>query len=185
MAKVFERLLLSRIGEAVPLNELIPPHQFGFRENHSTAQQFHRIMNKIGDSLEDKQMCASVFLDVQEAFDKVWQEGLLYELKSKLPDQLYRVLKSCLEDRYFQVKIDDTLCDYHLIKTGVPQGSVIGPFLYFIYTADALTRDTTLIATFADDTAILSSDADPARASERLHHHLSLLQNWLKNGKSG
>jgi hypothetical protein len=42
----------------------------------------------------------------------------------------------------------------------------------------------TLIATFNDDTAILSSDADPARASERLHHNLNLLQNWLKNGIS-
>jgi hypothetical protein len=39
-AKVFERLLLSRAEEAVSLNTLIPPYQFGFRENHSTAQQW-------------------------------------------------------------------------------------------------------------------------------------------------
>jgi hypothetical protein len=103
-------------------------------------------------------MCASVFLDV-------WHEGLLYELKYKLSDQLYLVLKSYLEERYFQVKLDDTLCDYHLVKVGVPQGRVIGPLLYFIYAADAPTRNDTLIATFADDTAILSSDANPARAS--------------------
>jgi hypothetical protein len=62
----------------------------------------------------------------------------------------------------------------------VSQGSVIGLLLYLIYTAGASTRNDTLIAIFADDTAILSSDADPARASERLHHHLNLLQNWLK-----
>jgi hypothetical protein len=67
-------------------------------------------------------MCASVFVDVQQAFDKVWHEGLLYKLKSKLRDQLYLVLKSYLGERYFQVKIDDTLSDYHLIKAGVPQG---------------------------------------------------------------
>jgi hypothetical protein len=41
----------------------------------------------------------------------------------------------------------------------------------------------TLIATFPDDTAILSSDADPVRASEILHHHLSLLQTCLKQWK--
>jgi hypothetical protein len=64
----------------------------------------------------------------------------------------------------------------------VPQGSIIGPLLYFIYTADAPTRDA-LIATFTDNTAILSSDADPVRASERLHHHLHLLENWLKKWK--
>jgi hypothetical protein len=46
------------------------------------------------------------------------------------------------------------------------------------------TKDNTLIAKFADDTAILPSDADPASALERLHHYLNLLQKWLKNGKS-
>jgi hypothetical protein len=106
-----------------------------------------------------KKICASVFLDVQQAFDRVWH-GLLYKLKSKLPDQLYLVLKSSRR----------TI----LSKS---QGSVIGPLLYLIYTTDAPTRDDTLTAKFTDDTAILSSDADPARGSERLHHHLNLLQN--------
>jgi hypothetical protein len=53
-AKVFEKLLLSRIEEALPLNELIPSYQFVFWENHSTAQQCYRIINKIRDSLEAK-----------------------------------------------------------------------------------------------------------------------------------
>jgi hypothetical protein len=38
MAEVSERPLLSRTEEAAPLNKLIPPYQFGFRENHSNAQ---------------------------------------------------------------------------------------------------------------------------------------------------
>jgi hypothetical protein len=111
MAKVPERLIPSRIEEAIPLNKLIPPYQFGFRENHSTAQQCYRIINTIKDSLEAKKVCASVFLDVQQAFDKVWHEGLLYKLKSKLPDKLYLVRKSYVEERHFQVKTDDTLSD--------------------------------------------------------------------------
>jgi hypothetical protein len=100
-----------------------------------------------------------------------------------LPEQLYLVLKSYLEERYFQVKIEDTLSDYHVMKVGVPQGSVIRALFYLICTADMATRNDTLVATFADDTAILSSDADPARASEVLRH-FSLLQNWLENEKS-
>jgi hypothetical protein len=126
------------------------------------------------------------FLDVQQAFDKVWHEGLkVYKLKSELPNQLYLVLESYLEEQYFQVNTEDALSDYYLIKAGMPQGSVIGPLLCLIYTADVPARDDTLIATLPDDTAILSSDADPAGASERLHHHFIILQNWLKkNGKS-
>lgn len=128
-------------------------------------------------------MCASVFLDIQQAFDKVWHQGLLYKLKNHLPDQLYLILKSYLSDRYFQVRLDDALSNYHLIKSGVPQGSVLGPFLYLIFTGDVPVTNDTLMATFADDTAILSSDTDPVRASEKLQNHLNLLQNWLEHWK--
>jgi hypothetical protein len=64
MSKIFERLLLKRIEEAVPLNILIANHEIGFRTKHSTIQQCHRIINKIKTSFEGKQNCASEFLDV-------------------------------------------------------------------------------------------------------------------------
>jgi hypothetical protein len=60
MAKVFQRPLLSRTKEAVPLNKLIAPYQFGFRENHSIAQQCHRIL-KIRGNLEANK-CVLQFL---------------------------------------------------------------------------------------------------------------------------
>jgi len=125
-------------------------------------------------------MCTSVFLDIQQAFDNVWHRGLLYKLKLRLPDHSYLLLTFYLSERYFQVKIDDELSDYHPIRVGVPQGSVLGPLLYVLYTADVPATQDTLMATFADDTAILSADPDPVRATEKLQYHLSLLQNWLE-----
>lgn len=183
LSKIFERLLLNRIQETTLLNELIPDHQFGFRQKHSTIHQCHRVVNKIKQSFEDKEMCASVFLDIKQAFDGVWHEGLLYKLKMNLTDQLYLILKSYLSDRYFQVKIEDTLSDYHLIQSGVPQGSVLGPILYLIFTMDLPLANDTLVATFADDTAIMSSDIDPTRASNKLQSHLDQLEEWFKKWK--
>lgn len=183
MSKLFERLLLNRIESMNILKDLIPDHQFGFRQKHSTIQQCHRVVNKIRESLENKKMCSSVFLDIEQAFDKVWHPGLLYKIKRHMTDQLYLLLRSYLSDRYFQVKLENTFSDYHSIQSGVPQGSVLGPFLYLTFTADIPQSDDTLIATFADDSAIMSSDSDPIKASNNLQAHLDLLEKWYVKWK--
>jgi len=62
------------------------------------------------------------------------------------------------------------------VKSSVPQGSVLGPLLYLLFTADLSTMDYT-IATFADDTGLLAVHRDPAVASQRLQSHLILLHD--------
>jgi hypothetical protein len=81
------------------------------------------------------------------------------------------------------VKLDDDLSDYKPIKSGVPQGSVLGPFLYLIFSTDLPQTNDTLIDTFADDTAILTSYPDPRRASEKLQNHLNTINRWLHQWK--
>ncbi|XP_015437251.1 PREDICTED: RNA-directed DNA polymerase from mobile element jockey-like [Dufourea novaeangliae] len=93
----------------------------------------------ITEALEQKQYCTAIFLDIEKAFDKVWDE----------------------EDRTYYVKIQDSTSDIYKIKGGVPQGSLMGPTLYTLYTADIPTTTDTTLLTFADDTAILTTHDDP------------------------
>jgi hypothetical protein len=124
-----------------------------------------------------------VFLGVAQAFDKVWHGGLLYKIKKVLPGTYYMILKSYLTERHFQVKHNHDYSQCYQIQSGVPQGSVLGPLLYLIYTADLPTTNKTTVATFADDTAILAINDDPIIASENLQQHLNLLQHWFNNWK--
>jgi hypothetical protein len=66
------------------------------------------------------------------------------------------------------------------IKAGVPQGSVLGPTLYILFTSDIPLSTNTTLRTFADDTVILSVNEDPRRAASDLQHHLNTLQNWFE-----
>lgn len=89
LSKIFEKLLLKRLTPLLNKKNIIPNHQFGFRRKHGTPEQCHRIIKVISDSFENKKYCSAVFLDIQQAFDKVWHEGLLYKLKNILPAPFY------------------------------------------------------------------------------------------------
>ena len=71
---------------------------------------------------------------------------------------------SYLSDRYFRVKQEDEYSDIEQIRAGVPQGSILGPILYLLYTSD-LTTD---LATFADDTAILAVGNTVEESTQKL-----------------
>lgn len=179
LSKVFEKLLLKRLQPIVNRQKLIPDHQFGFRKKHSTIEQVNRIISTINSDFEEKRYCSAAFLDIRQAFDKVWHTGLLYKLKKHLPYPYYLILKSYLEGRHYFVKHQTEFTNLRNINSGVPQGSILGPMLYSLYTADLPTSRSTMTATFADDTVILASHTDATTASKNLQTGLNEIQNWL------
>jgi hypothetical protein len=92
LSKILEKLLLKRIYSDTNLQDWIPTHQFGFRRAHSTIQQCHRITDIINKAFEEHKYCSAVFLDVSQAFDKVWHQGLLYKIKQTLPPGYLNIL---------------------------------------------------------------------------------------------
>lgn len=180
LSKVFEKLILTRLKPVIEERKITPDHQFGFRHQHSTIEQIHRVVKKINNDIEEKRYCCAVFLDISQAFDKVWHEGMCYKLKKYLPYNYYKLLKSYLSDRHFFIQQYDVQTTLKPIISGVPQGSVLGPMLYLIYTADLPQTNQTTVATFADDTALLSSHTDCKIATRNLQINLDQIQSWLK-----
>lgn len=179
LSKLFEKALLKRIKPILIAKKLIPDHQFGFRDKHGTIEQIHRVIDVVAKALEEKKFCSAAFLDISQAFDKVWHIGLLYKLKLYLPPQIYLILKSYLQNRHFFVKTQDEQSTLQSIQAGVPQGSVLGPVLYLLYTADLPTSEKTTLSTFADDTAVMASNSNANTASTHLQEHLTRIESWL------
>jgi hypothetical protein len=99
---------------------LIPNHEFGFRQRHSTIEHAHRIVQRINEALENKQYCSAAFLDISQAFDKVWHTGLLYKLRRSLPPNYFLILKSYLHSRHFLVKVETEYTELSSPNVGVP-----------------------------------------------------------------
>jgi len=180
VSKVLEKLLHKRLLPIINKDNLIPNYQFGFRQQHATVEQVHRIVNKIHKSFERKQICSAVFLDITQAFDKVWHTGLLYKIKKSLPENYYLILRSYLEDRHFLVNSQDAYTNLRQIRAGVPQGSVLGPMLYLLFTNDLPTTPQVLTATYADDTAIVASSNNAVTATQLLQSNINKIQEWLE-----
>jgi hypothetical protein len=138
----------------------------------------HRIIHTIHQALEDKQYCTSVFLDVSQAFGKVW--ACRIKIIKVFPIQYFRLLKSYLSDRELRTRVNEEVSSQYTIQSGVPQGSMLGPILYVLYTTDLPTSIHTTTGTFVDDTVILARHDDPVTASHKLQGHLDKLEAWPK-----
>lgn len=120
------------------------------------------------------------FLDVAQAFDKVWQLGLLCKIRILLPENHVRLLKSYFHGRKFRVRFNNSYSKFHSITAGIPQGSVLGPILYNIFTYDIPKLIEGFIGTFADDTSPAEIDKDLHSANNKLQISLNNVSNWVK-----
>lgn len=179
-SKLFEKLLYKRLMPIIYDEKILPDHQFGFRSRHSTIHQLHRVVDFLASALERKEFATAIFFDISQAFDRVWHDGLLVKLRF-LPPEYYLILKSFLSDRYFTVCQGSSYSNYFPVLAGVPQGSILAPLLYSIYTSDIPLSPDTLLASYADDTVILSSSRCSAQASNVLQQHVHHLENWFTN----
>ena len=117
-----------------------------------------------------------VFLDLSKAFDSVWHEGLLYELKcSGVSGELFILIRNSLNDRQQRVVLNGKCSRWATVSAGVPQGCVLGPLFFLVYINDIVVIVRCDIKLFADDTSIFSVVRND-RSSEELNRDLERLQ---------
>lgn len=186
LGKTFERLLALRIRNFCEENSIIPNSQAGFRHHRSTMDPLLQLKTEALAHMNAGHCTVAVCLDIERAFDKVWHEGLLYKLlQIQLPAQLVKLISSYLSNRLSRVRVYDSLSRPFTPTAGVPQGSVLAPFLYLIFCRDIPQpiHPSVSIAQFADDTAYWVSARRSATCNNRMQQQLNRLENWLLEWK--
>ena len=105
--------------------------------------------------------------------------NLLWKLKKSLTPTYFFIIRSYLTERFFRISQGPSFSSYFSVRAGVPQGSILAPLLYTVFTADIPRHPHTLLAS----KAILSSHKDLNIASLYPHDHLTSVGKWLAKGR--
>ncbi len=155
--------------------------QYGFRPNHSTVNAVTNFVADILISNEEKKYTVSVLLDLSKAFDTIDHNILLTKLEYYgIRGIALEWFRSYLSHRTQYVDYKSVNSSSLEISCGVPQGSVLGPLLFIIYTNDlphSLIHSKCIL--FADDTTVYSSSPNIKDVVSSVENDLSILHDWF------
>ncbi len=136
-AKLFEKLLLSRLVPAVQLH----PLQGGFRPGLSSSHTAFIMQEAISSIRERKKKAFVAFLDAQKAFDTVWHAGLLTKLHNKgIRGKIWDLIEHWYSTSTTAILWEGKISTPVRISQGVRQGTILSPLFYSIYVDDLLVR---------------------------------------------
>ena len=180
MSKIIEKCLKSRLLHYFTRNNLINPTQFGFLAEKSTQDAMLYVTEQIYENLNNSLSTLAIFIDFSKCFDTLNRDILITKL------EIYGVrgppldlLKSYLDNRYQAVKVNNSYSEFKLINAGVPQGSVLGPFLYLIYVNELSNISNQFTSClFADDTTLIFKNSCKYDLFRLCDYGVNLFYSW-------
>eukprot|EP00116_Pleurobrachia_bachei_P000156 sb/3460418/ len=192
VSKILEKCVAQQLTQHIETNKLFSSVQSAYREAHSCETATVKIVNDILIQMDSKTKVILVLLDLSAAFDTISHPRLIQRLKHDygITGKVLKWIESYLEGRTARVKIGTHESAAVDMKIGVPQGSILGPLLFILYTRDLerIAQSYNLnIHMYADDTQLSISfvpqDLQSAMSQVQkcvAHIRLWMAQNLLK-----
>ena len=185
ISKVFERVMYNRLLDFIGRHNIIYPKQFGFRSNHSTEMALTTFISKLAQAKENNLNTIGIFLDFSKAFDTINFEILLFKL------EMYGIrgialnwIQSYLYGRQQFVHYLNSNSSNLNISTGVPQGSILGPFFFIMYINDLPSVSSIMKPIlYADDSNFFYNFPKFENPSQIVNQELCKIMDWLNANK--
>src|SRR5579872_4223106 len=161
-----ESTIRDNIAHYFHVNKLFSNYQYGFIKGCSAILQLLNILDDWISALDSGKQVEIIYTDFAKAFDKVPHQRLVTKLKGYgLDNKLISWISEFLCFRTQRVRIENSYSSPTSVKSGIPQGSVLGPLLFVIYINDLpdVCQDLCSLFSFADDAKmykVISQNSD-------------------------
>ena len=137
LSKILEKAVFTQLVEYLDRHHLLSPNHHGSRHSHNTATALIQMYDQWMQEMEENKLVGIMMIDLSAAFDMVDHKLLLKKLELfGLEEGVIQWMTSYLSGRKQSVFIDGCFSSPLDIEFGVPQGSILGPLLYIIFTND-------------------------------------------------
>lgn len=193
VAKLIEKAVATQLKQHISLHNLDEPYQSAYKTHNSTETALLRVKDDVLKAMDKSHVVFLVLLDLSAAFDTIDHDVLLKRMNTKLGISgiALQWFKSYLSDRQSRVSIGNNYSDPVDLEYGLPQGSILGPLKFVIYTlplGKIIRRHALDFHLYADDTQLYCS-FDPKipgarqHAIERLQLCIAEIQEWMSCNK--
>ncbi|KAK3516128.1 hypothetical protein QTP70_005366 [Hemibagrus guttatus] len=184
LSKILERVVCNQLSDNLMQNNLHDPNQSGFKAAHSTETALLAITEKLHAARSAKLSSVLILLDLSAAFDTVNHKTPLSTLRSLgICGTAWEWFASYLDGRSYQVTWKGLTSAPRRLSTGVPQGSVLGPLLFSLYThslGKVISSHGFSYHCYADDTQLIFSfSPSDTTASARISACLADISSWM------
>ena len=177
--------MLKRLCNFFSKHNVLNSNQYGFREKLNTSDALADFCSYLYDSIELEKFSICTFIDFKKAFDTVSHNILLTKLEHfGVRGTALGWFRSYLNHRQFFIDFNGSFSSCRKLNVGVPQGSVLGPFLFLLYINDVVKTSSILkFILYADDTAILYSHSNFNELLNVLNRELKVFDTWRRANK--